>query len=220
MFLKLTRFAIIFGLLSVSLTAPAAGPQWWQQIYSSNTNSQITLKDQNNTSVTAITNPTAASVQLNSNTNTQPPTVVVQASASLPVVAIGSACTFGTSTAALSSADRLTLLTCNSSNLWAIANRVSLPVVVAGNACNITTDGNAGVDASGMLLSCQSGMWSSIGVRSGRMLYAAGSVTCSSNEVVLGCLSQYSNGTIDPGTISGLTCIAWGGYAIGSCATR
>lgn len=151
------RIAVL-GLLLVSAGASAA-PQWWQAIYTTNSNNQINLKDENNTSVTAITNPTSANVKLNTNITTQPPTVIVQATATLPTVAIGSACTFGTSTAALSSSDRLTLLSCGSGNTWQIASRISLPVVTAGAACSITTDGNMAVDSAGLTLSCQSGVW-------------------------------------------------------------
>jgi hypothetical protein len=153
------RKIIISIICLLSFTDALAAPEWWQQLYPSNSNNQVTLKDENNNNLTAITNPTAASVQANVNTSTQPPTVIVQATATLPVVAIGSACVYGTNTAALSSADRITLLTCPPSNTWQITNRVALQTAVAGNACNITTDGNIAVDATGLTLSCQSGVW-------------------------------------------------------------
>lgn len=69
--------SILLALLALTTTPSTAAPQWWQQIYTPNSNSQITLKDENNNDLTAINNPTADSVRSNANTNTQPPTVVI-----------------------------------------------------------------------------------------------------------------------------------------------
>jgi hypothetical protein len=149
----------LVALALTSTSLHAAPPQWYSQLYPSNTNSQITLTDDASNSITAITNPTSASVKTNANINTQPPTIIVQATSGLPFKTIGSACTNGTDTAALSAADHLTLLTCGATNIWTITNRVALQTADAGRPCNSATDGNLAVDASGSTLSCQSGVW-------------------------------------------------------------
>lgn len=152
---SLLAVVVCFGYTLSAL----ADPQWYQQLYPSNSNSQINLKDQSGNTVTAIRNPTAATVQLNANNATQPPSVFVQATATLPVVTIGTTCDSTKDTAALSAADRLTLLTCPPTNLWTIAYRSRLRTVNEGDVCNITTDGNLAVNSSGLALSCQSGVW-------------------------------------------------------------
>lgn len=94
---------IFIPLIFVFLFSNAqAGPQWWQQVYPSNANTQINLKDQNNNTVTAITNPTAANVNISSNTNTQPPTVILQATGGvLTVNPNGTTCNSSTANQAM-----------------------------------------------------------------------------------------------------------------------
>ncbi|MEM8519091.1 hypothetical protein, partial [Janthinobacterium sp. CAN_S7] len=117
---KLAAIALVSHTL---LTNATAAPQWWQQVYPTNSNSQITLKDENNNNVTAITNPTAAKVKLSANTNTQPPSIIIQATASLPIKVVGDPCTASTTGSnpnqtanegAAITADRSLLLSCQS----------------------------------------------------------------------------------------------------------
>ena len=64
----------------------------------------------------ATQNPTGAVAKANQNAATQPPTVVVQATSSLPIVIEGDTCNSSSDTAGIT-ADRTVMLTCQS-NSW------------------------------------------------------------------------------------------------------
>lgn len=172
-----TKAFIIFLCVIISSNAWSA-PQWWQQVYPSDSNSQITLKDENNNSITAITNPTAASVKTSSTTNTRPPTVVIQATATLPIAVRNTACDSTKNTVAITS-DRTMLLTCQS-NVWLadmsqgnitsdgkIKSTMWQPTTVVTEntsdancvVADSTTWGRTAKSSTGLILSCQSGSW-------------------------------------------------------------
>lgn len=128
---RATEFILTIFCSLVMATNAFSAPQWWQQVYTPNSNGQVTLKDENNINVTAITNPTSAKVKLGANTSTQSPTIVIQATASLPIKAVGEACTAntsGTNPNQLASegtaitADRSSLLSCQSGAWLAMSN--------------------------------------------------------------------------------------------------
>lgn len=120
-------------LLSLAICIPptpaayAADMQWWSTSSpNAAPNGSITLKNASGASRTIISNPTGANLSTRS-ANTQAPTVVVQATASLPIKAVGDACTASTSGTAPNqtagegtaiTADRSMLLTCQS-GVWA-----------------------------------------------------------------------------------------------------
>lgn len=108
------------ALIAILLTTPvtAADFKWWAD---GKTGGQINLTTSGGTTRTALpSNPTGA--QAVRSGNTQAPTVVVQAVASLPIKAVGDTCTAsGTTTAnegTAITADRTMLLTCQSGK-WA-----------------------------------------------------------------------------------------------------
>ena len=148
---------LVGAIFAISTSPSAADPKWYNDVYPSNKNSQISLLNQGGGSVTAIRNPTAASVQLNANTSTQPPSVFVQATATLPVASIGASCDPAKNTAGLSSSDRLTILVCPPTGLWTISNRTRLRQVNENDPCDPALDGNLAVNSTGLTLSCQSG---------------------------------------------------------------
>jgi len=165
----------IFVFLLTSITDAIAAPQWWQQVYPSNSNSQISLKDENNNNVTAITNPTAASVKTNVNTSTQSPSIILQATATLPIKIRDTACDSTTDTAAITS-DRAMLLTCQA-NIWRanlsqgnltadgrVSGNTLRPTLVAteGASCAAYQSGDQANSATGLILSCQFGTWRSL----------------------------------------------------------
>lgn len=154
---------LIGAILAISALSSSADPQWYNDVYPTNSNSQISLVNQSGGTVTAIRNPTAASVQLNTNTSTRVPSVLVQASATLPVVTIGTTCDPAKETAALSASDRLTILVCPPTGLWTISNRTRLRTATEGSSCDPVVDGNLAVDSAGVTLSCQSSVWKRLG---------------------------------------------------------
>lgn len=94
------KTSILFALIVsvISLPVVAAGPQWTWEAGKQTNNGAITLKSTNGSTTYASTqNPTGAVVKTNQNAVTQPPMVIVQATASLPVKAVGDACTASTS---------------------------------------------------------------------------------------------------------------------------
>lgn len=131
------KIAQIVVLLAAATTVDAASPQWYQDVYGTvNFNGQVTLKDANGSSVSAASNPTGGNVTATQASSVQPPVVVVQATATLPIHAIGDACTASTTGIAPNqidgegisiTLDRTSLLTCQS-GVWAkqSANGVSL----------------------------------------------------------------------------------------------
>ena len=169
---------LVGAIFAISTSPSAADPKWYNDVYPSNKNSQISLLNQGGGSVTAIRNPTAASVQLNANTSTQPPSVFVQATATLPVASIGASCDPAKNTAGLSSSDRLTILVCPPTGLWTISNRTRLRQVNENDPCDPALDGNLAVNSTGLTLSCQSGgIWKAQGKRFGAYQPIALSVT-------------------------------------------
>jgi hypothetical protein len=111
------RIIFIFTILLYALTVDAASPlSWYNNVYGTNNfNGQITLKDANGQPVTAASNPTGANVTSTQSSSVQPP-VIVQANATLPVVAAGSTCNSTTDQMGIS-ADHTSLLTCQN-NVW------------------------------------------------------------------------------------------------------
>lgn len=122
-------FAVFVALVVVfpQLPASASDLKWWATSapYKA-TNGQITLPNASGTSRTLQTNPTGANVSTRT-ANTQAPTVVVQATASMPIKAVGDTCTAVTSGTSPNqtadenhaiTADRTSLLTCQS-GAWA-----------------------------------------------------------------------------------------------------
>ena len=108
-------------LVSLAPYSHAAG-QYYQSLYSSNYNGQITLTDSLGNSTTAISNPTT-NISTSQSYVTQPPVVIVQATATLPIHAVGDVCTATTSGTSPSQSagegtaitlDRTSLLTCQS----------------------------------------------------------------------------------------------------------
>lgn len=174
------RAAALALFLSTALPlAQATDFQWWVSASPNATpNGAITLKNASGASRTIASNPTGANLSTRT-ANTQAPTVVVQATQALPIKNIGDACTQATynSTAteglAITS-DRRLVLTCDASNSKWIPLRV---YAVENDACNIIyktsafavgdkltlavalPTGTTASDASGLQLSCQSGVW-------------------------------------------------------------
>lgn len=175
--------ATIVSTLTIAAAplAAHAGPdfKWWA---TGQTSGQINLINASGVQRQNLpSNPTGA--QAVRSANTQAPTVIVQATQSLPVKNIGDTCTQTTSGTAPNqsaaegtaiTADRIMLLTCNA------ATGVWLPARVyanEGDACNViykTTSyvigdrlvlaaalpsGTIASNSAGLTLSCQSGVW-------------------------------------------------------------
>ncbi|WNV05874.1 hypothetical protein RP726_05535 [Candidatus Methylospira mobilis] len=112
-------------LMMFTAIAEAAGPQWYQDVYgTANYNGQITLHDANGNTVTVASNPTGANVLSTQSSSVQPPVVIVQATATMPIHAVGDPCTAsttGTSPNQLDAEfiaitlDRTQILTCQNS---------------------------------------------------------------------------------------------------------
>lgn len=198
---------LIGAILAISALSSSADPQWYNDVYPTNSNSQISLVNQSGGTVTAIRNPTAASVQLNTNTSTRVPSVLVQASATLPVVTIGTTCDPAKETAALSASDRLTILVCPPTGLWTISNRTRLRTATEGSSCDPVVDGNLAVDSAGVTLSCQYGAWKYLGLQPFKNTYLLNlskgldtgpvTVSCNAGDILLSittmaCLTAHS----------------------------
>lgn len=128
--ISMKRSLKLLVLLALSQQALAMGPQWTWEAGKQTNNGAITVKSTNGSTTYAGTqNPTGAVAKVNQNAVTQPPTVIVQATASLPIKVAGDPCTASTSgsspqmadegTAIL--ADRSLLLTCQSGS-WQSAS--------------------------------------------------------------------------------------------------
>lgn len=181
---------IVFTLTIAAPLATHAGAdfKWWA---TGQTSGQINLTNASGVQRQNLpSNPTGA--QAVRSANTQAPTVIVQATQSLPVKNIGDTCTQTTSGTAPNqsaaegtaiTADRIMLLTCNA------ATGVWLPARVyanEGDACNViykTTSyavgdrlvlaaalpsGTIASNSAGLTLSCQSGVWRSPTIGSGQ----------------------------------------------------
>lgn len=169
----------LFALLTVMPGARATDMQWWSTSSPNAVpNGAITLKNASGTSHTIASNPTGANLSTRT-ANTQPPTVIVQATAALPIKGIGDICTQTTynSTATEGTAitsDRIMLLTCNAATGRWLPSRA---YANEGDACNVIykkntflladkltltavlPDGWQATNPSGLTLSCQSGVW-------------------------------------------------------------
>ncbi len=175
--------ASIISTLTIAAAplAAHAGPdfKWWA---TGQTSGQINLTNASGVQRQNLpSNPTGA--QAVRSANTQAPTVIVQATQSLPVKNIGDTCTQTTSgTAPNQSAaegtaitpDRIMLLTCNAATGVWLPSRV---YANEGDACNViykTTSyavgdrlvlaaalpsGTIASNSAGLTLSCQSGIW-------------------------------------------------------------
>ena len=102
------------------MTSVLAGPQWTWEAGKQTTNGAITVKSASGGGTYSATqNPTGAVAKTNQNAVTQAPTVIVQATASLPIHVAGDACTAadsgGSATEGVAiTEDRTLLLSCQS----------------------------------------------------------------------------------------------------------
>lgn len=123
------KYKLVITISLIALTTPAlAAGQWYQDVYgTTNYNGQVTLTDSSGNSVATSSNPTGANVNPTQSSSVQPPVVIVQATASLPIKAVGDACTASTTGTAPNqsagegtaiTADRTLLLSCQSGS-WA-----------------------------------------------------------------------------------------------------
>ena len=110
------------AILAVVPLAGSAGPvSWAHQDGSLSSNGAVTIKSLAGGSYSGTVNPMGAVAKANQSAVTQPPTVIVQATASLPIKVVGDACATSTSGGAPNEsagegtailADRSSLLTC------------------------------------------------------------------------------------------------------------
>jgi len=121
----MSRYLSIVALLLGSVHA-VAGPQWVWEAGKQTTNGAITLKSASGGgSYNGTRNPTGAVAKVNQSASTQPPTIIIQATASLPIHAAGDACTAADVSSAAGEGiaiteDRTLLLSCQSGS-WAKA---------------------------------------------------------------------------------------------------
>ena len=120
---------VLLSAVSPGQTAIAAGPaKWTWEAGKQTSNGSINVKSvSGDTTYSGTQNPSGAVARSNQTVVTQPPTVIIQATATLQVKAPGDACTAATSGTAPNqsadegtaiTADRTTLLTCQS-GVWA-----------------------------------------------------------------------------------------------------
>lgn len=125
---------LFIALLVASSGAIAGGPQWaWDAGVQTN-NGAITVKSVSGATTYNVTqNPTGAVAKLDQNSATQPATIVVQATATLPIRAEGDPCTQATSGVSPNqfadegqaiTADRTKILTCRS-GVWTASSGLS-----------------------------------------------------------------------------------------------
>jgi len=125
---KLRISITVLTLLVTSQHVTAADPQWAWEAGKQTSNGAITLKSvSGGATYSGTQNPTGAVAKINQSAATQPPTVIIQATASLPIKAVGDACTSSTSGTAPNqsagegtaiTADRTLILSCQS-GIWA-----------------------------------------------------------------------------------------------------
>lgn len=119
----MTKALVYLALACASAASPAqTGPAWAWSAGKITNNGNVAVKSASGASTyNVLQNPTGAVARTNQSAVTQPPTVIVQATASLPIKTLGSSCVSSTSgispnqsategTAIL--ADRSALLTC------------------------------------------------------------------------------------------------------------
>jgi hypothetical protein len=107
---------VALAALAGTCQAFAAGPSWAHQNGSLNSNGAIVIKSLSGGSYNAVQNPTGAIAKTNQNAATQPPTVIVQATARPPVVVEGAACNAANDSMGIDAAQTM-LLTCQGS-VW------------------------------------------------------------------------------------------------------
>lgn len=108
---------VLVAAFSTAALAVGPGPQWTWAAGAQTNNGAIVLKSTNgSTTYSGTQNPTGAVAKVNQTAATQPPTVIVQATASLPIKAVGDACSQTTSgTSPNQSADEGTAITADRS---------------------------------------------------------------------------------------------------------
>ncbi len=156
-------------LSALTLCAPLIGAQQWTYQGGQQTNNgSVTVKSVNGaTSQAATQNPTGAAAKVNQTAVTQPPTVVMQATARLPVVAENSACDTAYDRLALN-ADRTKTLSCQSGQ-WKpeSASSCSSGYVWTGGSCQAISSFASGVPSGYSVMSwtasCPSGYYLSNG---------------------------------------------------------
>ncbi|MCD5327845.1 hypothetical protein ACFFU8_09580 [Chromobacterium piscinae] len=177
------KIALLAAVLAVPSVASAANVKWWHQITANTAknNGSISLRDANGNAVNIIANPTAAQVKANQATNTQPPTVVVQATTGSWKDPVADWATLVALPAANNGVGDVRLIrNLNRAFAWDGANwkplaadqngklqtgRIHLTDIVTENTSCVDPslpnngNGQVAVDASGLQLSCQSGSW-------------------------------------------------------------
>jgi len=132
---RFKKIAAIATLMAFAGHSMAAGtPKWTWEAGKQSSNGAITVKSTNgSTSYSGTQNPTGAVAKTNQTAVTQPPTVIVQATSSMPVHTVGDACTASTSGTAPNqtadegiavSLDRTSILSCQS-GMYATAGAAS-----------------------------------------------------------------------------------------------
>lgn len=195
----LKALAVLSLLLFPSVAGLAAGPQWTWEAGKQTNNGAITVKSVTGAgSYSTTQNPTGAIAKLNQNAVIQPPTIVVQATSGVPVKVLNDPCDSTNDTLAVT-ADRLTILSCQSSvwkaSAWTPSSFSSYRYVPAAVVCtescdNFGTCGYPGSYASSnpLSFSCFS--------------YSTGNSSCATTEMLSFCTS---------GSVSGRTC--FGGHS-------
>lgn len=161
----------LIAVLALALTTrQGLAQQWMWESGAQTSDGSVQVQPMNGGSAMALPqNPTGASAMTSMSALTQPPTVL-NAMATLPIVQEHTACerTATEGDTAAVNADRTLLLTCRpnpkapgSPLQWM---RPNPPVVVEGEPCRSPNgqqleDGAIGKTSTGLILSCQSGMW-------------------------------------------------------------
>jgi hypothetical protein len=108
--------AWFLAIVLASANSMAAPPTWTHQNGSMTSNGAITVKSLSGGSYAGTQNPSGAVAKSNQNAVTQPPTVIVQATARPPTVAEGAGCNMATDTIGINASQTL-ILTCQS-GVW------------------------------------------------------------------------------------------------------
>ena len=164
-------------VLAISFLAPFSSAWsadvWWHQVpaNAAQDNGNVTLLDANGNPVNMVVNPTAAAVKANRAAATQPPTVVVQATTGYwkdPVAAVGNLPSAGNSTGDVRMVTSSAKPYMWDGTKWIEQSSDYSGTITAGNLLikNVATEGTGcspngltAVDSTGLILSCQSGIW-------------------------------------------------------------
>ncbi|CUJ63478.1 shufflon system plasmid conjugative transfer pilus tip adhesin PilV [Achromobacter xylosoxidans] len=170
--MKNLAFALLVGFVGLNTPASAA-EVWWHQVpaNAAQDNGNVTLLDANGNPVNMVVNPTAAAVKANRAAATQPPTVVVQATTGYwkdPVAAVANLPPAGNATGDV----RMVMSTAKpymwNGSKWVEQSSDYSGTIAAGNVLikNVATEGSScspnglvAATTTGLLLSCQSGVW-------------------------------------------------------------